>query len=115
MNKHQKTVDIIVSALEDVKGHNIVVQNTESKSQLFSYMIFCSGTSSRQTAALARNVVDELKNNNIPIVSIEGERNGDWVLVDCGDVVVHVMLGIVREYYNLEELWGNANNLNAQE
>lgn len=96
---------IAVDALEDVKGDNIVVIDTHKLSSLFSKMIVCTGSSNRQVKSLAQNVALEFKNNNIDIIGVEGEDGGEWVLVDCGDVVVHVMLPQVRNYYDLESLW----------
>ncbi len=96
---------ISVNALEDVKGDNIVVIDTHELSPLFSRMVVCTGSSNRQVKALANNVIEEYKKNGIDIVGVEGEAGGEWVLVDCGDVVVHIMLPQVRNYYDLESLW----------
>ena len=96
---------IAVNALEDVKGDNIVVIDTHKLSSLFSKMIVCTGSSNRQVKSLAHNVALEFKANNIDIIGVEGEAGGEWVLVDCGDIVVHVMLSQVRNYYDLESLW----------
>lgn len=96
---------IAVGALEDIKGDNIKVIDTVGLSSLFSKMIVCTGSSNRQVKSLANNVREEFKANNVEIVGIEGEAGGEWVLVDSGDVVVHVMLPQVRAYYDLESLW----------
>lgn len=96
---------VAVNALENIKGENIVVIDTQDLSPLFSKMIVCSGNSNRQVKSLANNVVEEFKKNQIQIIGIEGESGGEWVLVDCGDVVVHIMLPQVRNYYDLESLW----------
>jgi ribosome-associated protein len=96
---------IAVNALEDIKGDNIVVIDTQKLSPLFSTMIVCTGSSNRQVKSLANNVVEEFKKNGVGIVGIEGEAGGEWVLVDSGDVVVHIMLPQVRSYYDLESLW----------
>ena len=96
---------IAVNALEDIKAENIVVMDTQKLSPLFSQMIVCTGNSNRHVKSLANNVAVELKNNAIHIVGIEGEGSGEWVLVDCGDIVIHVMLPQVRAYYDLESLW----------
>ncbi len=96
---------IAVNALEDIKGENIVVIDTQNLSPLFSKMIVCTGNSNRQVKSLANNVAEEFKKHQIEIVGIEGEAGGEWVLVDSGDVVVHVMLPQVRAYYDLESLW----------
>lgn len=100
--KLQKT---IVSALEDMKGQEIEIINTNKLTPLFERMIIASGTSSRHVKSLAQNVQDKARAAGAEILSIEGEDNGEWVLVDLGDIVVHVMLPAVRAYYNLEELW----------
>ncbi|RTL12373.1 MAG: ribosome silencing factor [Neisseriales bacterium] len=96
---------IAVNALEDIKGDNIAVIDTQELSPLFSKMIVCTGSSNRQVKSLANNVVEEFKKNNVEIVGVEGEAGGEWVLVDSGDVVVHIMLPQVRSYYDLESLW----------
>ena len=96
---------IAVNALEDIKGENIVVLNTHELSPLFSRMLVCTGSSNRQVKSLANNVVEEFKKNQISLIGVEGEAGGEWVLVDCGDVVVHIMLPQVRAYNDLESLW----------
>jgi ribosome-associated protein len=101
----EQKVKIIVDALEDKKANDITVVNTSKRSPLFERMIIASGTSNRQTKALADHVVDQLQLNGEKILSTEGEKSGEWVLVDLGDVLVHVMQPAVRAYYNLEELW----------
>jgi len=97
----------IVDGLEDVKGQNIVVFNTEHLSPLFERVIIASGTSNRQTKALAASVRDAVKSAGGPPPRVEGEVNGEWIIVDCGAAVVHVMQPTFREYYHLEELWGD--------
>jgi ribosome-associated protein len=96
---------VAVNALEDIKAENITVIDTADLSPLFSKMVVCTGNSNRQVKALANNVSEEFKKHAIEIVGIEGETGGEWVLVDCGDVVVHIMLPQVRSYYDLESLW----------
>ena len=96
---------IAVDALEDVKGENIVVMDTQDLSPLFSKMIVCSGNSNRQVKALAGSVEEKFKQHAIEIIGVEGQGSGEWVLVDCGDIVVHIMLPQVRAYYDLESLW----------
>ncbi len=96
----------IVDALEDIKGNDISVINTSNKSQLFDRMIICSGTSNRQTRALADNVIKKMQELGVQVYSSEGEKSGEWVLIDLGEILVHVMQPGVRTYYNLEELWG---------
>src|SRR5438270_13592615 len=96
----------IVDGLEDVKGQNIVVFNTEHLSPLFERVIIASGTSNRQTKALASSVRDAVKERGFPVMRTEGEENGEWIIVDCGAAVVHVMQPAIRDYYHLEEIWG---------
>jgi ribosome-associated protein len=97
----------IVDGLEDVKGHNIVVFNTEHLSPLFERVVIASGTSNRQTKALAASVRDAVKGKGFGPTRTEGEENGEWIIVDCGAAVVHLMQPSIREYYHLEELWGD--------
>ena len=102
----RKLQRVIVDALEDVKGQEIKVFNTTQLSDLFERVIIASGTSNRQTRALASSVVEKVKAAGGHIVSVEGEDTGEWVLVDCGDAVVHILQPVTRAYYNLEEIWG---------
>jgi ribosome-associated protein len=102
----RKLQRLVVDALEDVKGQDIQVYDTTSLSDLFDRVIVVSGTSNRQTRALAMHLRDQAKAAGLEHVRIEGEDTGEWVLVDLGDIVVHVMQPPVREYYHLEDLWG---------
>lgn len=96
----------VVDALEDVKGHDIVVFNTADMASMFERVIIASGDSTRQVKALADNVERKMKALGERIEGVEGGADAEWVLVDLGDVVVHIMHPAVRSYYNLEELWG---------
>ncbi|WP_348754709.1 ribosome silencing factor [uncultured Aquincola sp.] len=96
----------IVDGLEDVKAQNIVVFNTEHLSPLFERVIVASGTSNRQTKALAASVRDAVKASGMQVLRTEGEDNGEWIIVDCGAAVAHIMQPGIREYYHLEEIWG---------
>ena len=96
----------IVDGLEDVKAQHIAVFNTEHLSALFERVIIASGTSNRQTKALAASVRDAVKGRGMHVMSVEGEDNGEWIIVDCGAAVVHIMQPAIREYYHLEEIWG---------
>jgi ribosome-associated protein len=96
----------IVDGLEDVKAQDIVVYNTEHLSPMFERVIIASGTSNRQTKALAASVRDSVKAKGLPVLSTEGEDNGEWIIVDCGAAVAHIMQPAIREYYHLEEIWG---------
>ena len=103
IRKLQRT---IVDGLEDVKAQNIVVFNTEHLSALFERVIIASGTSNRQTKSLASSVREAVKTAGFSVPRTEGERNGEWIIVDCGAAVVHVMQPTIRDYYHLEEIWG---------
>jgi ribosome-associated protein len=102
----KKLQRVVVDALEDVKAQNIKVFNTVGLSDMFDRVVLASGTSNRQTRALAYRVAQRVKESGGQVVSIEGADAGEWVLVDLGDLVVHVMQPAVREYYGLEEIWG---------
>ena len=102
----RKLQRVVVDALEDVKAADIAVYNSTGLTQLFDRVIIASGTSNRQTKALAASVRDKVKAAGGQVVSIEGEETGEWVLVDLGDAIVHVMQPAIRSYYNLEEIWG---------
>ena len=102
----QKLQRCIVNALEDVKAQSLAVFDTEHLSSLFERVIIASGTSNRQTKALASSVRDKVREAGFSKPRIEGEDNGEWIIVDCGAVVVHIMQPTIRQYYNLEEIWG---------
>lgn len=102
----QKLQRAIVNGLEDVKGQDIVVFNTEAMSPLFERVIVASGTSNRQTKALANSVSEAVKAAGFPKPRIEGADNGEWIIVDCGQAVAHVMQPVIRQYYRLEDIWG---------
>jgi len=112
LNTKEKT-QAVVSALEDVKALDIEVIDTSKLSPLFECMVVASAQSTRQTKALANNVVVKLKELGETVHGVEGEDSGEWVLVDLGEVVVHIMQPAVRAYYNLEELWGVQPKLRA--
>jgi ribosome-associated protein len=97
---------VVIDALEDVKAQDIKVFNTTALTSLFDRVVIASGTSNRQTRALAASVRDKVKERGGDVISVEGEDTGEWVLVDLGDVVVHIMQPNIRAYYNLEEIWG---------
>ena len=98
---------IVVSALEDIKARDIEVINTSKLSPLFERIVIACGDSNRQVRSLARHVEDKVREAGGETLSTEGEDGGEWVLVDLGDIVVHVMQPAIRSYYNLEELWGS--------
>ncbi len=97
---------VVVEALEDVKGYDIQVFNTARLPSMFERVIIATGTSNTQVKALADRVQERVKENGASVYGVEGESAGEWVLVDLGDMVVHVMHPTVREFYNLEEIWG---------
>jgi ribosome-associated protein len=103
----QKLQRAIIDGLEDVKAQDIKVFNTTHLTALFDRVIVASGTSNRQTKALANSVRDKVKELGGDVISTEGEEVGEWVLVDCGDAVVHILQPALRQYYNLEEVWGD--------
>ena len=101
----RKMEKAVVAALEDIKGRDIVVLKVAHLSPLFERMIIASADSTRQVKALADNVREKLKAAGAHVLSVEGEQTGEWVLVDLGAIIVHVMQPGIRQYYNLEELW----------
>jgi ribosome-associated protein len=102
----KKLQTLVIDGLEDVKAQNIRLFDTTHLTSLFDRLAIASGTSNRQTKALAASVRDKVKENGGTIVSIEGEDTGEWVLVDLGDMIVHIMQPAIRDYYRLEEIWG---------
>ena len=102
----RKLQRVIVDALEDVKAQDIVVYNTKHLTSEFERVIIASGSSNRQTRALGYNVSHEVKQAGGEVIGMEGTDTGEWVLVDCGQAIVHILQPAMREYYNLEEVWG---------
>lgn len=100
----------VVDAIEDIKGFDITVMDVRKLTSMTSYMIVASATSSRQAKSIADNVREKLKEKGYAIRGTEGEKEGEWVLVDLNDIVVHIMVPTTRAYYNLEQLWGEAEN-----
>lgn len=97
---------LVIDALEDVKAQDIQIYDTSHLTSLFDRIAVASGTSNRQTKALAASVRDKVKSNGGQVLSVEGETTGEWVLVDLGDMIVHIMQPAIRAYYRLEEIWG---------
>ena len=95
----------VINALEDIKAFDIVELNVKKLTSISDFMIIASASSTRQTKALARNIKEKMTASGIDVIGIEGESEGDWVLVDLGDIVVHIMTPATRAYLNLEELW----------
>ena len=98
----------VIDALEDIKGFDINTMDVRKLTNMTSYMIVCSATSSRQAKAIGDNVREKMKEKGYAIRGTEGEKEGEWVLVDLNDIVVHIMVPATRAYYNLEQLWGDA-------
>lgn len=114
MNSKQLS-ELAIEALEDIKGIDIKVFDVINKSSVTDIMIFVSGNTSRQVKALANSVAVKAKEVGMPALGIEGDDTSEWVLVDLGDVVVHVMQPAIREFYNLEKLWGEDSPSEAAE
>lgn len=103
LNKMQR---LVIDALEDAKAQDIKVFDTTELTSLFDRVIIASGTSNRQTRAIARSVYDAVREQGLEVLSLEGEDTGEWVVLDLGDIVVHCMQPAIRQYYNLEAIWG---------
>ncbi len=101
----EELVTVIVDALEEIKAYDIDVINVAKLTSMFDYIIIASADSTRQTKSLANNVHEKVKAAGGKTSSVEGEQTGEWLLVDLGDVIVHIMLPSAREYYNLKALW----------
>lgn len=114
LSQAKETMDIevmkqaVVDALEDIKGYDIAVMDVRKLTSMATYMIIANASSTRQTKAMADNVREKLKSLGADIQGVEGEKEGEWVLVDLGEIIVHIMLPTTRAYYNLEQLWGAA-------
>lgn len=109
-----KLIKTIVAALEEIKARDVEVLDVTKLTDLFDRMIIASGDSTRQTKAIANNVQEKVKAAGGAVYGIEGEETGEWVLVDLGNVLVHVMQTAVRAHYNLEELWAEAKKVNKK-
>ena len=99
----------VLSALEDIKAFDIVSIDIRKQSFIADYIIIASANSSKQAKALADNIKDKMQKINIPLIGIEGESGSEWVLVDLGDIIIHIMTPTIRVHYNLEELWVSDN------
>ena len=104
--KNEQLKDFVVDQLEEIKAKEIKVIELAEDNTIADYMVICSGTSSRHVKSIAILLIKALKERNTPPRGIEGEDASEWVLVDCGDVIVHVMQPTTRDYYQLEKLWG---------
>ena len=101
----KELMTIVIDALEEIKAHDIDVIDVAKITSMFEYIVIASADSTRQTKALANNVQEKIKAAGGRIYSVEGEQTGEWLLVDLGDVIVHIMLPAIRDYYNLKALW----------
>lgn len=97
---------IVIEAIEDVKGINLSILDVKGKTSVTDVMMIVSGNTSRQVRAIANNVIMEVKKAGHPPLGVEGEEYGEWALVDLGDIIVHIMQPSIRDFYNLEKLWG---------
>lgn len=111
----EKLKELVTEALDDVKGQDVQVIDVRDTTTITDYMIIASGTSSRQVRALAQNVVEESKKNGVMPIGTEGEEKAEWVLVDLGDIIVHVMQAATRDFYQLEKLWSQPEDQDSQE
>ena len=97
--------DLVMDALDDIRGHDIVSLDVTGQTDIADYMVVASGNTARQVNALVDNVVEKVKAEGVGVIGVEGKDTGEWVLVDLADVIVHVMLPDVRDFYDLERLW----------
>lgn len=103
---HEQLKQFVIEKIEDLKGRDVIDLNVQGKSTVTDTMLVCSGNSKRHVASIADNVVSETKQIGHPPMSVEGQDTGEWVLVDLGDIIVHVMQDEARDFYQLEKLWG---------
>jgi ribosome-associated protein len=109
----KELIDITLNALDDVKAIDVVVFEVSKLTSISDYMIIASGKSKRQVNALADKVIETAKKNGIQPLGVEGKTEGEWVLVDLGDIIVHIMYPETREYYQLEKLWSSVDDRKA--
>lgn len=107
MLSNEQLIEIVIDAIEDVKGSGIRTIDVAGKSSVSDTLIIASGNTARQVKAIADNVVEKVKHAGVQPLGVEGEQHAEWVLVDLGDIVVHVMQPSIRDFYNLEKLWGD--------
>lgn len=105
MKEVEEIKNLVVKALEDLKAVNLVVLDVRGKTTVADFMVIASGTSDRHVKSLANNLLEESKKAGVAPLGVEGEKSGEWVLVDLGDVVTHIMLPQTRDFYQLEKLW----------
>lgn len=102
----QDLLKLTENTLDDMKAMDIVVLDVQGITSIADYMVICSGNSTRHVKAIARELVEQAKHNGVRPLGVEGEQDSEWILVDLGDIVVHIMLPKARDFYNLEKLWG---------
>lgn len=112
--KPEEIRDLALKALDDMKGDNIVTMDVRMLTDITDYMIICTGRSTRHVKALAETVSAKAKEMHVPTVRTEGEKDSEWILVDLGDVVIHIMLATTRAFYSLEDLWEPVKELRGQ-
>jgi len=105
--KIEKIKEIVIAALEDIKGFKITILNVRGKSNFTDIMVIVSGNSARQVKAIGNNLLTVAQENNIKVLGSEREQQGEWMLIDLGDIVVHIMQPDIRDFYNIEKLWGD--------
>ncbi len=111
----EKIQQLAIDALNDLKALDLVILDVREMTTIADVMIICSGRSSRHVKSLAENVVKKAKESGISYIRTEGESEGEWVIVDLADVIVHVMQPNIREFYNLEDLWEPVKELREQQ
>ncbi len=102
----QQLLDFVIEKIDDMKGRDVVKLDVQGKSTITDYMVVCSGNSKKHVQSIGENVALEAKNGGFPPIGVEGKSTGEWVLVDLGSVIVHVMQESTRDFYQLEKLWG---------
>ena len=113
--KPEEILDLAVKELDEMKGIDIVTMDVRTLTSITDYMIICTGRSTRHVKALAENLATKAKQMKVSVVRTEGDQESEWVLVDLGDVVIHVMLPTARAFYSLEDLWEPVKELRDQQ
>jgi len=106
---------LVIEALDDIKGQDIVALDVQNQIDIADHMVVASGNTSRQVKALVDNVLEKVKAEGVEVLGVEGQETGEWILIDLADVIVHVMLPAVREFYDLERLWSVSPSEGARE